>query len=86
VEFYHLPVILIGLLLFRSKEWLARGVTLALPLAGLALVHFAGLAPSGVEGVEKVQLVHGLGALGLSIYVAYEAWMARGARSHQTPV
>ncbi len=73
VEAYHLPVLLVGLLLFRRGEGLAQGLSLGLPVLGFALVHGLGPAPAVVDGAESLQWLHGAGALILSAYVIYEA-------------
>lgn len=77
VEAYHLPVVLVGLLLFGCRERWAQAIALALPVLGLALVHGAGPVPAVVEGADKLQWLHGVGALILSAYVIYEARAAR---------
>jgi hypothetical protein len=89
VEAYHLPVVLVGLLLFGCRERWAQALALALPVLGVALVHGAGPAPAVVEGADKLQWLHGVGALVLSAYVIYEARSARKlqvATSHQASV
>lgn len=77
VEAYHLPVLLVALLLFRRGEGLAQALSLALPVVGFALVHGLGPSPAVVEGADKLQWLHGVGALILSAYVIYEARSAR---------
>jgi hypothetical protein len=75
VEAYHLPVVLVGLLLFRPHERLAQIVTLALPLAALVWVRLA--SPAGVEAAGELRLIQWGGALVLSAYVAFVSYSAR---------
>ena len=78
VEAYYAPVVLVGLFLFRQQEAGLRLAALALPLGCLALLH-VGLPVSGwLEPVTSEALVpvHLFGAMGLSLYIL---WQARAA-------
>ena len=78
VEAYYLPVVLVGLTLFRRQETALRLAALALPLGCLGMLH-AGLPQSGwLEPAAPAVLVpvHLFGAAGLSLYIL---WQARAA-------
>jgi hypothetical protein len=75
VEAYHLPVLLVGLLLFCKEERLAQIMTLAMPLGALVWVRLA--APMGVESAGQLALIHWVGALGLSAYIVFVSYSAR---------
>ncbi len=69
VEAYHVPVLLVGALLFRANEAGPRRLALALPVAAFVIGRL--WAGPDVAEAGRLWLLHMGGALGLSVYVLF---------------